>query len=188
MRAVSNSQCCTVCMNPISNYSKIYSFPFRNFIWCEQTDETWITMMELKTKITRNYLLVDKLENNILTGNIALKRWVISVAPRLTAASPWSRFDIEWPNDTVMRRFTSSSITSSAFVFSGASVIIEILPTAPYASSTVWNLFSNSWMQFSGWAPFLFLAMNGPSTWTPSIVAPASALPARFLICGRTLW
>lgn len=110
------------------------------------------------------------------------------------------------PTETVTPASVKPRITSPAFFNSGANVTILIFSKLPYTCLTVFipyesqNLFgiftklcrllptfSNSFMLSIRWAPFLSLLMNGPSVWTPKIVAPF-LLPGLFLIRGNTVW
>lgn len=79
----------------------------------------------------------DVLNGSMITGNIALNKCVISLDPWRKAASPSVKSAIECPTDTVIFCAVNSSITSSAFCFSGARVIIATLSKLPYVSSTV---------------------------------------------------
>lgn len=124
-------------MNAVRNYAKINGFTGWHCVGCEQADQTRISMMKLSNKGFSQDAQFTYIPINVVTGNIALNKWVIKLAPCATAASPSHKLAIECPTDTVIPSSDSIRITSSARLFSGASVIIFTFSSVPYTSVSV---------------------------------------------------
>lgn len=60
----------------------------------------------------------------LLTACIALNKWVILLAPLVTASSAWAILQAECPMETTMFLFTKSGIALQIPSISGAKVII----------------------------------------------------------------